>query len=101
MASQKAQAKENIVELAEDVIASKAEEISAKIVQAVAKDTGNLVLDFSDVDNIDAIGLGIIVAACNTLKKKDGMLTLINVSDELCGFFNALRLDQAFEVRSK
>jgi anti-anti-sigma factor len=101
MGNQKTQEEENLVRLAEDIVASRTKEIRDEIVEAVDRDNGNLVLDFSKVVNIDSIGLGIIIAACNTLKKEQRILTLINVSDDLCSFFSALRLDQVFEIRSK
>ncbi len=101
MGNQKTQEEENLVRLTEDIVASRTKEIRDEIVEAVDRDNGNLVLDFSKVVNIDSIGLGIIIAACNTLKKEQRILTLINVSDDLCSFFSALRLDQVFEIRSK
>jgi len=100
MAKKKEQTAEKVLKLAKDIIAAKSDSFRDKLIKAISQDTKNLVLDFSKVAIIDSIGLGIIINAYNTLKKRDSTLTLINVSDELYSLFAALRLDQAFEIRS-
>ncbi len=101
MPKKKEQTAEKVLKLAKDIIVAKSDSFRDKLIKAVSQDTKNLVLDFSKVVTIDSIGLGIIINAYNTLKKGGSTLTLINVSDELYSFFTVLRLDQAFEIRSR
>ncbi len=59
-----------------------------------------LVLDLVHVRMVDSVGLGVLIAAHNALRRKGVKLELINVSGEIRGLLEAMRLDRHFEIRS-
>ena len=81
-----------------DLIATKTESFRKRLIKAVELAKREVVLDFAKVEKVDSVGLGLIIAAHNTLKGRGGKLTLINVSKEMQGLFLATRLDRQFEV---
>jgi anti-anti-sigma factor len=58
-----------------------------------------LVVDLRSVTRVDSIGIGILIATCNTLNESDGKLTVINVSKDIYQLLKAMRLDQHFKVK--
>ena len=57
-----------------------------------------LTLDLKQVKMIDSVGLGVIIAAHNSLRGIGGKLTVKNVSNDIYRLFKTMRLDQHFEV---
>jgi len=81
--------------------ATKTENFRKRLIKAVGQsEEGGVVLDFTRVEAVDSAGLGLIIAAHNTLANYGRKLTLTNVSKEIYGLFLATRLDQQFEVIS-
>ncbi len=80
--------------------ATKTENFRKRLIKAVAQSEGGVILDFTRVEAVDSAGLGLIIAAHNTLANYGRTLTLTNVSKEIYGLFLATRLDQQFEVIS-
>ncbi len=89
-----------VVKPGKSITAAKANEIKKKLTKVPEQKIKNLVLDFSKVEAIDTIGLGIILAAHNTMKSIEGNLELINVSEEFSALFKTMRLDQHFNIQT-
>jgi serine/threonine-protein kinase RsbW len=51
--------------------------------ELVAEGHREIVLDLARVQGIDAVGIGVLCAAHNSLKREEGVLSIINASPEL------------------
>lgn len=65
----------------------------------VAEGVTDLVVDLAGVQGIDSSGIGLLVAAHNSLTRLSGALIVINASADLLELFKAFRLDKHFSVR--
>ena len=57
-----------------------------------------IALDCTEVEIIDSIGIGLLVATHNTLKRSDGSLVLENPSDDIRQLLATMRLDKHFSI---
>ena len=88
-----------VVKPGKAITAAKANEIKKKLAKVPEQKIQNLVLDFATVEAMDIVGLGIILAAHNTMKSIEGNLELINVSKEFSTLFETMRLDRHFNIQ--
>ena len=82
------------------IIASKAESLRKRVRKLTGGEAKAIVMDFSGVETVDAVGLGIIIATHNTLKAVGGSLTLTEVPEEIGNSFTAMGLDRHFQVET-
>ncbi|MFZ5428211.1 MAG: STAS domain-containing protein [Thermodesulfobacteriota bacterium] len=82
----------------EDIVASMALRFKETLRKAAADHPGGLTIDMDGVEMVDSVGLGLLVAAHNSLAKQSGKLTLINVSQDILSLMRAMRLDKHFSV---
>ncbi len=61
-----------------DIVASMAEDFRGKLLKLMEEGAKKLNIDLANVKTIDSVGLGVIVAAHNTVKNAGGKLTLTN-----------------------
>jgi len=81
-----------------DIVASMAVGFKETLRKAAADHPGGLTIDMTGVEMVDSVGLGLLVAAHNSLAKQSGKLTLINVSRDILSLLRAMRLDKHFVV---
>lgn len=86
--------KTNLIKPTGDVTSTIKEKLKEDILKKIAEGITDLQLDFSAVKIIDSTGVGVLVAACNSLKEKAGSLTVLNASADLKQMFKIMRLDQ-------
>ena len=89
---------ETIVKPAMDIVASMAEDFKSELLSAIDGCEDKLVVDLAGVEMVDSVGLGVIIAAHNTLSQKGKKLKVINVSKDIFGLFNTMRLNRRFTV---
>ena len=89
-----------IIKPGKSIIASRADELRNKLLKIPEQKIHELVLDFSKVDTVDSVGLGLILATHNTMKNSGGSLELINVSEEIYGLFHATGINRHLEIQS-
>ena len=82
-----------------DVIASVVQEFREELRERVSGGVSEIVIDLEGVKMVDSMGLGVIISTHNSLKKVGGNLTVTNASKDIYSLFQAMRLDQHFEVR--
>ncbi len=80
------------------VVASMAENFKQELLSAINNYKGNLIIDLTGVDMVDSVGLGVIIAAHNTVTQKGSALEIINVSNDIYGLFSTMRLNRRFKV---
>jgi len=81
-----------------DITASNSAEMRSAMKSLIADGVRNLVIDLQLVHVIDSTGIGLIVAAHNSLERLGGTLAVINSSEELLELFKVFRLDKHFSV---
>lgn len=98
MPKPKRKIKNKIMKPGKDITSSKAKSIHHKLIKVLEQKISKLTLDFSNVENIDAVGLGLIIAANNSLNRNNGNLILKNVPDKINNLFSSLRLDRYIKI---
>ena len=81
-----------------DIVASMADDFRKKLIKAIEQGIKSITIDFNGVEMVDSIGLGVIIAAHNSLKDAGGSLNMKNVSADIYNLLRTMRLDQHFEV---
>ncbi|MGM0424887.1 MAG: STAS domain-containing protein [Thermodesulfobacteriota bacterium] len=85
----------------EDIVATKAKELRQEL-QAKLQESGQgLTVDLGQVQMIDSTGLGVLIAAHNSLQQQGQSLRLINVSQDLLELMQTMRLDKHFQIESQ
>ncbi len=87
-----------IIKPSQDVVASMVKGLREELLGLVKGGTRELVIDLSDVEMVDSMGLGTIISTYNSLSKVGGNLKVTNVSKDVYDLFKAMRLDTHFEV---
>lgn len=82
-----------------DIVASVADELRTHLKEIMHQLSGPLVIDLSRVELIDSVGIGLLIAAHNTLSKKGGRLALTQVSPDLAALLRTMRLDKHFQIQ--
>ncbi|MBF0113094.1 MAG: STAS domain-containing protein [Desulfamplus sp.] len=80
------------------IVASMAEDFKKELLTAIHTHRGKLIIDLAGVDMVDSVGLGVIIAAHNTLIQKGETLEIINVSNDIYGLFTTMRLNRRFKI---
>ncbi len=87
-----------IVRPAMDIVASMAEDFKNELLSAINDCEEKLVIDLAGVEMVDSLGIGVIIAAHNTLTQQGKQLKVINVSKDIFGLFSTMRLNRRFTV---
>ena len=82
----------------EDITASVAPELRILLKNLVAEGIRDLVFDLTNVRVVDSSGIGLLVAAHNSLSRLGGKVEVIHASADLVELFKAFRLDKHFTV---
>lgn len=66
--------------------------------QRIQEGVRRMVLDFSRVESIDSVGIGLLVATHNSLARQGGALALTSVSRDIYQLLTMMRLDKHFSI---
>ena len=83
-----------------EIIASKVNGFRKKLLKIIDQGIKEIVMDFGGVKTVDSMGLGVIIAANNTVEESGGKISLINVPEEFYALCKAMRLDGYFDVKT-
>ena len=83
-----------------NLTAAAAPELRSMLKTMVAEGVRYLVVDLTEVDVVDSSGIGLLVAAHNSLSRLGGEMTVIHVSADLVDLFKSFRLDKHFSISS-
>ena len=92
------QGDQTIIKPGMDVVASIAEEIKTELHAVINESSAEVVIDLEGVEMVDSVGIGVIIAAHNTLNQSDRKLRVINVTKDVYGLFTTMRLNRRFTV---
>lgn len=76
-------------------------ELRPQLQQLIADGVSHIVIDLSLVELVDSSGIGLLIAAHNSLAKAGGGLRIVGVSSEIQHLFKIMRLDRHFAVEGK
>ncbi len=78
--------------------AKNSQELKEKLRQVFEEGAERIIIDMSETEIIDSIGLGLLAATHNSLKSRNSNLELINVRSEIYKVINLMRLDKYFDI---
>ena len=81
-----------------DVVASMAGGFKSELKVLLDQGIQDLTIDLTGVEMIDSVGLGVLIAAHNSLRQKGGQLIIRNASQDIHTLFKTMRLDRHFTV---
>jgi len=90
------------LEINEDFVASKIADYKIKISDLInQEDIQRLEIDFANVEIIDSIGIGTLVSSNAQIRKKNGEIVLVNLSNEIFEIFETMNLVSFFTIVKK
>ncbi len=90
--------KKVVVKPGTDIVASKVDQLKQELKQALDDGATEMAIDLCDVKMMDSMGIGLLIAAHNSLEKNGGKLELLNVSADILQLLKNMRLDKHFIV---
>lgn len=75
--------------------------IQAKLRQELNSGVNEVVFDFDEATMIDSSGISLLIATHNTLKPRDGSVSLVNVSSDIFKLLSSMRLNQRMQISGK
>ena len=82
----------------QDIVASVAGDLRTLLKEQIGQGCREMVLDLRQVEMIDSMGIGLLIAVHNSLNKNGGQLRAVNLSQDLQRLFKNMRLDKHFSV---
>lgn len=83
------------------VAAAGAEELKAQLARLVGDGVVHLTLDFGQVLMVDSMGIGVVIAAFNSVRNCGGSLKVVNLPTDVGSLFHTMRLDRHFEIHTQ
>jgi anti-anti-sigma factor len=87
-----------VIQPAGDLVAALLQDLRARLRQTVAAGVKRLILDFSKVYMVDSSGIGLLIAAHNSVRKNGGSLSVIYASPEILGLFRSMGLTHHLKI---
>src|ERR1017187_1142005 len=81
-----------------DIVAASVPQLRSTMRELVGNGVKDLVLDLTHVQMVDSSGLGLLIAAHNSLRKAGGQLAVIHASKGIVDLFRTMRIHQHFSV---
>ncbi|MDA8425838.1 MAG: STAS domain-containing protein [Treponema sp.] len=81
-----------------DIVVATVDAMKAELKELIASSAGNLTVDMSGVEMIDSKGLGLLIAASNTLGASERKLRIVGAAPDIVELFRVMRLDRHFEI---
>ena len=81
-----------------DVVASSAPEIRSTMRGALERGVQDLEVDLAHVQMVDSVGIGLLIAAHNSLSKVGGKLAVVHASKDLLELFHMMNIHRHFQV---
>lgn len=81
-----------------DLVAARLSGLRATLTEMVKSGVLHLTLDLAEVRLIDSTGIGLLIAAHNSLRRNGGNFAVIHASRDILELFHAMRIHQHFSV---
>lgn len=89
------------VKLAGEIDAYTAPELKNKFMNITEQPNPNIIVDFTNVSYMDSTGLGVFIALLKSIKRTDGSLKFVGVSDRLKRLFDITGLTDILNLNSE
>ena len=87
-----------VVMPAGNIIAAASRSLREKLQGMVDSGAAEIVLDLSQVELIDSIGIGMLIGIQNALKAKNGRLKITHCSEDIRKMLRLMRLDRHIDI---
>ena len=84
-----------------DVLSSSVPEIQIAMRDLVRSGVREMVFDMEGTSMIDSTGLGLLLAAFNSLTSVGGKFSVVHASEEILDLFQTMRIHQHFAVSGR
>lgn len=84
-----------------DVLASSMPDLRPALRDLVRSGVGEIVMDLRDTSMIDSTGLGLLLAAFNSIQAAGGKFSIVHASDEILELLHSMRMHQHFSVSGR
>ncbi len=81
-----------------DLVSTALPALRSEIREMVNSGVQHLTVDLAKVRMVDSSGLGLLIAAHNSLKKTGGSLAVVQASEDILRLFKTMRIHQHFSV---
>lgn len=82
------------IKLGKDISGSIVEELRLKLLKLINQDVNEVAIDMKGINMIDSTGLGVLIAARNSLDQAGGLLKLTNVSENIDNLLKMTGIDR-------
>jgi anti-anti-sigma factor len=90
-----------VIEPAGDIVAASVDELRSILTEAMSNGARHLVIDFGRVRMLDSRGIGLLIAAHNSLRRQGGTLEVVRVSKDILELLQMMRMHQHFRVSAE
>ena len=89
-----------ILKLHEDLIASNVKQFNLNVMELLEEDEDHdaLVLDLSETENIDSVGVTFVVSLYKAANAEGRLFKVINSNQDIVQLFKLMKLDEFFEM---
>lgn len=87
-----------VIKPGQDIVSTMVPQLKAQVADLLANNHGKLCLDLQGVEMMDSVGIGVLIAVHNSLKKQGHKLIVSNASENIMKLFRTMRLDQHFQM---
>lgn len=87
--------------LGADLVASVAEGLRPELQALIQDGVRTLTVDLDRAEFLDSMGIGLLIAAHNSLAERRGTLAVVNVRPEVHRLLVTMRLDRHFRVEAR
>ena|SRR5579864_1387979 len=84
-----------------DVLASSMAQLRPAMRDLVRSGVREMVVDLASTSMIDSTGLGLLLAAFNSLQAAGGKFSIVHASDEILELLRTMRMHQHFSVSGR
>lgn len=84
----------------QDIVAPVADDLRQELRSLLQDGVTHIDIDMENVDLVDSIGIGLLIATHNSLAEGKGALRLTNVNQDIASLLGKMRLDKHFHVRT-
>ena len=88
-----------VIAITDDLVGSRIETVRNQLTNMLEHGVSALEIDMTGVQTVDSLGMGLLVATHNSLKAKQGQLSLINVDPKIYEVLTIMRLDKHFSIK--
>ena len=89
------------VSITSKLVSTTANEIRDMLLEHINSGITELTIDMAQVETVDSSGIGVLISAQNTIRPKNGIIKVINISTNILKMFKIMRLDKHFEVSGR